>query len=344
MGIPEIHWTIPPPYALSYAPEGIVIGQGFGPDQPEPQEVLATARAIKGDEPVSALGNRFPDPCRGWVLVRPEGRDRIGVHSLPGGGTWISWDPAFHGRDGVEVGPLVFEPVGSVFHHAWRTLYPVHVLARGAPTFEYSTASETALAAASTCGPRDFGEEAVFVKGGGGYGLDEAYLVRSDGVPIGMLIGYDETEVPPQDAIVCRPARQIHIGQAIGDGALDRADLRGRDLSGLDLRKVDFYLSDLRGANFADCDLRGASFLCARADHAVFDRANLAGANLSYLSASKASFVSADLRGATLTNPDLKGADLRGAVIAEATFDDADLTGADLTGVDLDSAEFIDNS
>ena len=100
---------------------------------------------------------------------------------------------------------------------------------------------------------------------------------------------------------------------------LDRADLRGLDLSKQRLAKAVFDRADLEGVNFEGAELAGASMR----------RANMREAYL----------VNADLSGANLENADLEGARLDGADLSGANLNRANLEGANLTGANLSGAQ-----
>jgi len=100
---------------------------------------------------------------------------------------------------------------------------------------------------------------------------------------------------------------------------MDRADLRGLDLSQQRLSKVVLDRADLEGINFEGTDLTGASLR----------RASLREAYL----------VGADLSGANLENADLEGARLERANLAGANLSRANLEGANLTGANLSGAQ-----
>ena len=92
---------------------------------------------------------------------------------------------------------------------------------------------------------------------------------------------------------------------------LEKANLRGADLSGANLSDA-----NLRGANLSDANLRGA---------------NLRGANLS----------DADLRYADLSGANLSDANLRGANLSDANLRGADLSDADLMQFKADFFEIL---
>ncbi|MEA3547740.1 MAG: pentapeptide repeat-containing protein [Thermodesulfobacteriota bacterium] len=152
--------------------------------------------------------------------------------------------------------------------------------------------------------------------------------------------------------------------------ALNDADLRGVDLSGLYLWGENLVGADLREANLQDAtlakaflmggdlrdaDMRGTRLLHARLTHARLEDADLRGANL----------IDADLENTRLTGAKLKGAlysektrfpsgfdpgrhaaltiapgsDLRNARLQEAFLRNVNLSKANLTGANLESAQ-----
>ncbi len=145
---------------------------------------------------------------------------------------------------------------------------------------------------------------------------------------------------------------------------LQRADLRGLDLSNAELGGGDFRRADLEGANLENAKLRGAdlrnaslgeAFLKgadlreANLDKADLEGANLEGADLSGANLARASLdganmTSANLERAVLTNAQLCGArlgtsKLAGAQLSHADLNEAYLGGSDLSDVDLENAD-----
>jgi len=141
---------------------------------------------------------------------------------------------------------------------------------------------------------------------------------------------------------------------------MERADLRGVDLSRTKLAKLAFDRADLDGANLEAADLSGATLRRAtlREAYAVgvnlsganletadlegarLDRANLAGANLSRANLEGAVLVNADLSGAQLAYAQLASAKLGGAKLDNAVFTHAELDEASLGGASAEGAKF----
>ncbi len=97
-----------------------------------------------------------------------------------------------------------------------------------------------------------------------------------------------------------------------GNGAGQRADLTGLNLSNVSLRKTNLSHADMTEADLSGADLRNVM---------------LAGANLV-----RTVLRNANLRGADLRNADLSDADLRDAVLLDANLRGADLWRANLNG------------
>jgi hypothetical protein len=119
---------------------------------------------------------------------------------------------------------------------------------------------------------------------------------------------------------------------------LDRADLRGANLSLINLVGANVTQADLSGTK-----LRGAKLNDANLSKAVLPGADLAGADLTNANLSEAMIFMADLTGARLSGAYLGEADLSGTILAGANLHgvqltDTNLTGADLIGTDLSQA------
>ena len=129
---------------------------------------------------------------------------------------------------------------------------------------------------------------------------------------------------------------------------LDRADLRGLDLSRARLVKAIFDRSDLDGANLEAAELSGASLrrdtlreaylVGADLSGANLENADLEGAKLDRANLSKVNLTRANLEGASLTGADLTGAQLSYAQLATAKLGGARLAGAIFTHAELDEA------
>lgn len=84
---------------------------------------------------------------------------------------------------------------------------------------------------------------------------------------------------------------------------LNKANLRGTDLSGANLSKAHLVSVDLRGANLSEADLMDADLTLANLSETVLTKAHLTCAILS-----KADLSRADLSGAVLNDAILSGA------------------------------------
>ncbi|MBD2568957.1 pentapeptide repeat-containing protein [Anabaena lutea] len=152
-------------------------------------------------------------------------------------------------------------------------------------------------------------------------------------------------------------SNMIEIGEflKIVGQHLNRADLRGADLSDANLSGANLSDANLRGADLSDANLSGANLSGANLSDANLFSANLSGANLfsanlnradlSDANLSGANLNRADLRGADLSDADLRGANLSGAYLNRANLSDADLRGANLSDAyliktDLSGANF----
>jgi uncharacterized protein YjbI with pentapeptide repeats len=137
--------------------------------------------------------------------------------------------------------------------------------------------------------------------------------------------------------------------------ALSRADLEGANLEGAVLRKASLKNASLREAYLIGSDLQEANLENADLEGAKLDRANLSRANLARANLDGASLAGANLSGALLSfaqvsAANLTGADLRGAVLTHANFEEsalgavkameADLRAANLRGATLTKADF----
>jgi uncharacterized protein YjbI with pentapeptide repeats len=149
--------------------------------------------------------------------------------------------------------------------------------------------------------------------------------------------------------------RGIDLSKASMPGALmARADLEGANLELAVLRKANLKNASLREAYLVGSDLQEANLENADLEGAKLDRANLAGANLARANLDGASLAGANLTGAILSfaqvsGANLTGADLRGAVLTHANFEEsalgavkameADLRAANLRGATLTRAD-----
>jgi uncharacterized protein YjbI with pentapeptide repeats len=97
--------------------------------------------------------------------------------------------------------------------------------------------------------------------------------------------------------------------------SLERANLRGANLSEINLEQANLERANLEGANLRETDLEEANLERARLREAVLGEAKLK---------------KADLRKARLQKAVLRGARLRDADLSKARLRDADLSGAEL--------------
>lgn len=116
---------------------------------------------------------------------------------------------------------------------------------------------------------------------------------------------------------------------------LDRADLRGLDLSRARMAKASLERSDLDGANLEAAELMQASLRRASMREAYLVGVNLTGANLDNADLEGARMERANLSGANLTRANLEGANLTGANLAGAQLSYAQLAGAKLGNANL---------
>ena len=124
-----------------------------------------------------------------------------------------------------------------------------------------------------------------------------------------------------------------------GEASLERAHLRGADLSGLSMVGGRLAGADLRAATMSRAHLQEADLTGA-----LLVKAHLSGGDLSDTDLDGADLSEADLTGVNFHRASLRGAILVGANLSAAKHLDGDLAGADLRhaqlgGADLRSAE-----
>jgi uncharacterized protein YjbI with pentapeptide repeats len=136
---------------------------------------------------------------------------------------------------------------------------------------------------------------------------------------------------PSRDEVL----RKIQRGER-----MERADLRGIDLSRTRLAKTAFDRADLDGANFEDTDLSGSTLRRATLREAYLVGTNLSGANLETADLEGANLSRANLTGANLSRANLEGAVLTKADLSGAQLSYAQLSSAKLGGATLDNAVF----
>ncbi len=138
--------------------------------------------------------------------------------------------------------------------------------------------------------------------------------------------------------------RGIDLSKAAMTGAVfSRTDLEGANLEAAVLRKATLKNANLREAYLAGADLQEANLENADLEGAKLDRANLAGANLARANLDGASLAGANLSGARLSfaqvsSANLTGADLRNAVLTHANFEESTLGAVKATQADLRAA------
>jgi uncharacterized protein YjbI with pentapeptide repeats len=138
--------------------------------------------------------------------------------------------------------------------------------------------------------------------------------------------------------------RGIDLSKASMPGALlARADLEGANLEGAVLRKASLKNASLREAYLVGSDLQEANLENADLEGAKLDRANLARANLARANLDGASLAGANLAGALLSfaqvsAANLTGADLSNAILTHANFEESALGAVKATDADLRAA------
>lgn len=128
-------------------------------------------------------------------------------------------------------------------------------------------------------------------------------------------------------------------GMYLPDANLRGANLTGTNLSMANLQGADFSEANLENTNLRDAKLDGANFSRCHAKGTYFDKASLVEANFSHAQLEGANCVKAQMTGAKFrdanvsksdfTGADLKRANLRQMMAAHAVFDGADLSNAD---------------
>ncbi|WP_165979712.1 pentapeptide repeat-containing protein [Kocuria rosea] len=132
------------------------------------------------------------------------------------------------------------------------------------------------------------------------------------------------------DATYPWPTQQINLNRA----QLRGVDLSNADLEGANLREVSLHNADLSSANLKGADLRWATLTGSD-----LSEANLEGANLSKATLTNAYLPEANLQAARLNHAHLAGADLQEATLKLAGLAGAYLVGASLAGASLDGAD-----
>jgi len=180
--------------------------------------------------------------------------------------------------------------------------------------------------------------------------MDEETLIPSDLTPSDPLPTDPDT---PIDFAVMEIEHTKWLESEGKEGK--RANMRGRNLTGVDLSGRSFVEASLRGAiltgaNLSGIDLRAADLAEARLDDANLSGAKLAGAsfaraqlhrtNLSGADLVAANFTAAISEGIDLTDAKLDGAILRDANFRQGHFTRASLQDANLRGITAVDADF----
>jgi len=309
------------------------------------REVLETELLERRDATFVFDGPR--EESRGNLVIRLSGADEFAFHRLDGaGGTCITWSDSSETLIGLDMSTLVYERVGTLreiqYSFECRSVENLARLDRnGYLAFD---SGEVAFDGPS---PQDFSESGLKVTWHSG--VNDAFVVYRGQEVVAVYIadrGWEGDPFPGRDAVRCRPAPTLELGEPIEPGSLERVDLRGASFTGWDLSGVSFKQSDLRGADFSDCKLERASFHEVRADDATFDRSDLTGSSWEFAFAPGACFVNACLEGADLTDAEfertnLSGANLRGANLWGVTVGDANWAGVDLSNAVIEEGAFI---
>ena len=137
----------------------------------------------------------------------------------------------------------------------------------------------------------------------------------------------------------------IDLSQAkLPKAALDRADLDGANLEGADLSQAALRRSSLREAYLVGVNLSGANLENADLEGAKLERAVLIGVNLTRANLEGAILTGANLSGAVLSYAQLTGAKLGGANLADAVLTHAELDESYLGGISAPGARFSNAS
>jgi uncharacterized protein YjbI with pentapeptide repeats len=126
--------------------------------------------------------------------------------------------------------------------------------------------------------------------------------------------------------------------------ALERADLDGANLEGADLSQAALRRASMREAYLVGVNLSGANLENADLEGAKLERANLAGANLTRANLEGAILTGANLTGTVLSYAQLTGAKLGSANLTDAVLTHAELDDAYLGGISAPAARFSNAS
>jgi uncharacterized protein YjbI with pentapeptide repeats len=134
------------------------------------------------------------------------------------------------------------------------------------------------------------------------------------------------------------------VGQSAPAIELDRANLRGVDLSiavlsGVDLSGIDLSDADLSNADLGSVDLSAAYLSGVDLSNADLNSTDLSDTFMSEADLSNAKVLGADLHHSSLIGADLGGADLFDANLSEASLFHADLRNASLLRANLSGAD-----
>lgn len=136
----------------------------------------------------------------------------------------------------------------------------------------------------------------------------------------------------------------------LGDGTVlaPRADLRGKNLSGMDLSFADLRESLLDGANFNDADLTGANLNGSSIEDGKFRRAILTDTSLAHANLNRTDFKDAIIGGANFNGSSLEHAILDGVTTVTedyrlnkgTNFRNCDMSYASLVSATIESGCF----
>jgi uncharacterized protein YjbI with pentapeptide repeats len=166
-------------------------------------------------------------------------------------------------------------------------------------------------------------------------------LRRNDKLERADLRGLDLSHAPMSGAALSRADLEgTNLEAAVLRRAnLKNANLREAYLAGADLEEANLENADLEGAKLERASLAGANLSRANLDGANLTGANLSGARLSFAQVSSANLTGADLRNAILTHANFEESTLGAVKAIEADLRAANLRGATLTKADLTGAK-----
>lgn len=139
-----------------------------------------------------------------------------------------------------------------------------------------------------------------------------------------MLLGCttaEKTQVSTPPLTNSKPSQQVPQTQQTRASNKVNQLLTTRQCPGCNFQGVDLERADLRGVNLSNANLNGADLTQAN-----LSNANLSGANLT----------DADLKEANLTRANLRNANFTSADLEDAILTNADVNGANFTGADIE--------